>query len=103
VAVLGELLHDLNAGAATAAACALGRMGQAEARPALLRQLRQAPTAEVIEAISEVACDEAIVLLGRIARSDDVLAGQAFEALEGIDSSRARRLVEILAVQGHTG
>jgi len=103
VAVLGELLHDLNAGAATAAACALGRMGQAEARPALLRQLRQAPTAEVIEAISEVACDEAIVLLGRIANSDDVLAGQAFEALEGIDSSRARRLVEILAGQGHTG
>ncbi len=103
VAVLGELLHDLNAGAATAAACALGRMGQAEARPALLRQLRQAPTAEVIEAISEVACDEAIVLLGRIASSDDVLAVQAFEALEGIDSSRARRLVEILAVQGHTG
>jgi len=103
VASLVELLHDLNAGAATAAACALGRMGRAEARPALLRQLRQAPTAEVIEAISELACDEAIVLLGRIASSDDVLAGQAFEALEGINNPRARRLVEILAAQGRNG
>ncbi len=76
IAMLIELLDDLNTGAAIAAACALGRMGQAEARPALLRQLRQAPSAEVIEAISEVACDEAIVLLGRIANSDDVLAGK---------------------------
>jgi hypothetical protein len=75
-------------------------MGQAEARPALLRQLRQAPTVEIIEATSEVACDEAIVLLGRIASSDDVLAGQAFDALESIGNPRARRLVEILAARG---
>jgi hypothetical protein len=103
IAVLIELLDDLNIGAAAAAACALGRMGQAQARPALLRWLRQAPSAEVIEAISEVACDEAIVLLGRIASSDDVLAGQAFEALEAIDNPRARRLTEILAKQGLNG
>jgi hypothetical protein len=103
IAVLIELLDDLNTGAATAAACALGRMGQAQSRPALLRWLRQAPSAEVIEAISEVACDEAIVLLGRIASSDDVLAGQAFEALEAIDNPRARRLTEILAKQGRNG
>jgi hypothetical protein len=103
IGVLIELLHDLNTGAATAAACALGRIGQAEARPALLRQLRQAPSAEVIEAISEVACDEAIVLLGRIASSDDVLAGQAFEVLEAIDNPRARKLTEILAAQGRNG
>ena len=101
--MLIELLDDLNTGAAIAAACALGRMGQAEARPALLRWLRQAPSAEVIEAISEVACDEAIVLLGRIANSDDVLAGQAFEVLETIDNPRARRLREILAAQGRKG
>ena len=101
--MLIELLDDLNTGAAIAAACALGRMGQAEARPALLRQLRQAPSAEVIEAISEVACDEAIVLLGRIASSDDVLAGQAFEVLETIDNPRARRLTEILAARGRKG
>jgi hypothetical protein len=100
LAVLAELLHDLNTGAATAAACALGRMGQAEARPALLRQLRQAPTAEIIEAISEVACDEAIVLLGRIASTDNALAGQAFDALESIGNPRAPRLVEILAARG---
>lgn len=99
LAVLAELLHDLNAGAATAAACALGRMGQAEARPVLLRLLRQAPTAEIIEAVSEVACDEEIVLLGRIAGSDDALAGEAFEALERIGNPRARRLVEILAAR----
>ena len=103
IAVLIELLDDLNIGAAAAAACALGRMGQAQARPALLRWLRQAPSAEVIDAISEVACDEAIVLLGRIASSDDVLAGPAFEALEAIDNPRARRLTEILAKQGRNG
>jgi hypothetical protein len=103
MAVLVELVHDLNTGTATAAACALGRMGQAEARPALLRQLRQAPSAEVIEAVAEVACDEVIVLLGRIAGSDNALAGQAFEALEAIDNPRARRLTEILAAQGRNG
>ena len=103
VAVLGDLLHDLNAATAIAAACALGRMGQAEARPALLHQLRRAPTAEIMEAISEIACDETIVLLGRIASSDSVLARRAFEALEGIDNPRARRLAEILTVQGRSG
>ena len=103
IAVLIELLDDLNIGAAVAADCALGRMGQMEARPALLRQLRQAPCAEVIEAISEIACDEAIVLLRRIASSDGVLAGQAFEALETIDHPRARRLKEILAARGRKG
>jgi len=36
IAVLIELLDDLNIGAAAASACALGRMGQAQARPALL-------------------------------------------------------------------
>ncbi len=99
VAVLAELLDDLNTAVAAAAACALGRMGQAEARPVLFRLLRQAPTVEIVEAISEVACDEAIVLLGRIARSDGPLAGQAFETLAGIDHPRALRLVEVLAAR----
>ncbi len=103
IAMLIELLDDLNNGVAVAAACALGRMGQADARPALLRRLRQAPSAEVIEAISEIACDEAIVLLGRIANSGDGLAGQAFEALQAIDNPRARRLTEILAERSRKG
>ena len=74
-ATVAELLDDLNVNVATAAACALGRMGQVEARAALLHRLRQAPTAEIIDAISEVVGDDsaetgdAIVLLGRIARS----------------------------------
>ncbi len=66
-----------------------------------LLDIRQ--TVPVMEAISEIACDETIVLLGRIASSDSVLARRAFEALEGIDNPRARRLTEILTVQGRRG
>ena len=40
---------------------------------------------------------------GRIARSAGPLAGKAFDALAGIDNPRARRLVEILVMQGRTG
>jgi len=103
VSVLVELLNDLSVDVATAAACALGRMGQVEARAALLHRLRQAPTAEIIDAISEVSGDDsaetgdAIVLLGRIARSGGPLAGRAFDALAGIDHPRALRLVDVLA------
>ena len=87
IAVLIELLDDLNIGAAAAAACALGRMGQAQARPALLRWLRQAPSAEVIDAISEVACDEAIVLLWAYRQLGRCACWTGFRSLGGYRQS----------------
>jgi hypothetical protein len=46
------------------AVCALGRMGRTEARPALLRLLREAPSAAVIDSTSAVADEECLVIFG---------------------------------------
>lgn len=93
VAVLIDLLGDLHDTVAVAAACALGPMGRIEARPALMRQLRARPSAEVIDAVSCVADEDAIVVLGRIARSRLDLAADALRALEDIDDERAAAIV----------
>ena len=42
-------------------------MGRNDARPMLLRLLQQAPSAAVIDAISAIADEECLVILGRIA------------------------------------
>jgi hypothetical protein len=44
-------------------------MGRIEARPLLKSLLRKAPTEDVIDAVSSVADEECIVLLGRVARA----------------------------------
>ena len=49
-------------------ACALGWAGRPEARAALLALLRSEPAEDVIDAISAVADETALVLLARIAR-----------------------------------
>lgn len=85
VPVLLELLDDLDGGVRAAAACALGRMGRFEGRPALAQLLRIAPTAEVIDAVSGVADEDCIILLGRIARSNSDLARVAATALDQLD------------------
>jgi hypothetical protein len=87
--LLVGLLHDGDRTVATAAACALGRLGRSEARPALKRLLRERPSREAIEAVSSIADDECMVLLGRIARGTPALADRAIEALEAIDHPRA--------------
>ena len=66
------------------AACALSRMGRSEARPVLLRLLLEAPSAAVIDALSVVADEQCLVILGRIARTRPDLADAALAALDGI-------------------
>ena len=92
IPVLIELLGDLDGVVAREAACALGRIGWSESRPALLRLLRDAPSAAVIDAISAVADEECLVILGRIARTRPDLADAALAALDSIASSRAVKI-----------
>ena len=101
VNVLLELLGDLHGAVAMAAACALGRIGRAEVRPALLRLLRTAPCADVISAVTRIADEEVVVLLGRIVRANASLRETALAALEDMDTPRARVvLAGIIAAQG---
>jgi hypothetical protein len=89
IALLVDLLDDLDRTVARAAACALGRLGRIEARPALIDLLRNRPSEDVIESVSSIADEECVVLIGRIARSTPGLAGAALDALESIDQPRA--------------
>ncbi len=83
------LLSDDDRTVATSAACALGRSGRGEARPFLKRLLREAPSADVVEAASSIADEECMVLFGRLARTRPDLADAALHALESIDHPRA--------------
>jgi HEAT repeat protein len=87
--LLIDLLQDLHADVCLAAACALGRLGNAAARPSLLSALRDCPSPDVIEAAAGIYDDEVLVLLGRTAESRPDLAGPVRDALEGIDQPRA--------------
>jgi hypothetical protein len=89
ISVMIELLGDLNQEVVRSAACALGRMGRIEARPMLVRLLREHPSEEVIDAVSSVADEECMIQLGRIARTEPTLADAALDALEGTDHPRA--------------
>jgi len=93
VALLVDLLGDLHPSVAQEAACALGHMGQPEARPMLSRLLRDQPSPTVIQAIAAVADDACIVLLGRIARTRPDLADDALEALRDMENDRAAAIV----------
>src|SRR5215467_1235229 len=55
----------------------------------LVALLREAPSAAVIDALSVVADEECLVILGRIARTKPDLTDAALAALESIGSSRA--------------
>ena len=98
-ALLVDLLDDLNRPVAAAAACALGRTGNAEGRPLLTRLLRLEPTEEVIDAVGPVADEECIVQLGRIARTNPMLSAAAVSALESMDDPRAQSI----AARLHSG
>ena len=83
------LLGDRDRMVANSAACALGRLGRNDARPALKKLLREAPSRDVVESVSAIADEECMVLLGRLARTTPDLAGAAIDALESIDHPRA--------------
>ena len=89
VATLIAMLDDPDDEVSTAAACALGRMGRAEARIHLKRYLSERPSSRVIEAVAEVADDDAVVLLARLGRARPDLAVPIISALEEIDNARA--------------
>jgi len=93
IALLGKLMVDLRRPVAQAAICALGRLGRAEARPMLAALLEKAPSEEVIEAVSALAEEPSLVLLGRIARSRSKLASAALAALEGSDHPHAAKIM----------
>ena len=91
--MLIDLLEDLHEPVAMEAALALGRsMSRPEARPLLLRLLLTAPTEEAIATAAEVADEECIVLIGRIARTVPGLSAAALNALAAIDTPLAARL-----------
>lgn len=89
IALLVDLLDDLDRTVAKSAACALGQMGRIEARPTLKELLRHDPSEEAIDGVASIADEECMVLLGRIARSNAGLADAVLDALESIDHPRA--------------
>lgn len=101
VPALIELVDDLHEAVHRAAACALGRIGRPEARPALQLLLDAAPSAAVIEALAGVADDDSLVLLGRLPETRPELTPAVLEALEALDSPRAGRLAAAIAARGY--
>ena len=89
---LRDLLNDLHPEVRTAAACALGQMGHSEARALLAHCLREAPSAEVIDAIAAIADEGCIILLGRVARTVPNLTEPVLDALDAIDHPRAVKI-----------
>lgn len=96
VATLGDLLGDLHGGVRAAAACALGRMGRWEGRDVLLALLHRDPSAEVIDAIAQIANEDVIVALGRLARDGGARYATVIAALDDIDHPRATQLAAAL-------
>ncbi len=89
VALLIDLLGDLNPPVSEAAACALGRLGRSEARPALLRLLLTAPSPAIIAAIVPLAGADEAVLLARVARAQPGLRDTVLQALDAIGQPNA--------------
>ena len=103
VVQLRELLDDLQRPVRMAAASALGLMGRNEVRPLLTRYLREEPSAELIDAVSPIADEECIVLLGRVARTVPDLSAAALDALDAIDHPRALRILAEIGVPSSNG
>ena len=89
VATLIVLQCDLDTEVSTAAACALGRMGRAEARDHLKRLLKDSPSPRVLEAVAGVADEEVVIFLARIGRIRPQLADSILSSLDEIDHPRA--------------
>jgi hypothetical protein len=94
VAALIELLTDLHAGVADAAALALGRLGRREGHTALLGLLLKAPSKEVVGALAAIAEDDDWVRLGQTATRVQELAAVVLEVLDDSENSRAAAVAE---------
>jgi hypothetical protein len=90
IKLLIESLNDGDKIVARSAACALGTMGRAEARPMIKNLLRDAPSPDVIEAAVSIADEECVVLLGRIARTTPALADSALGPRAGTIAASVR-------------
>jgi HEAT repeats len=99
VPVLLDLAGDSDGEVSVAAFCALGRIGWRDAKSALVRLLRNAPSVEVIDAIPRIADEDCVILLGRIVRTQPALAAAALDALEMIDHPRARQLLAAFSAE----
>jgi hypothetical protein len=64
-------------------------MGRVEARDALKRSLHEKPSPRVIDALAEVADEDAIVLIARLGRKRPDLAPGILSALDEIDHPKA--------------
>ena len=93
---LREGLFDRSAANRRAAAVALGLRGDASARQPLYDELARYPSTEVVEAITAIWDDDAIVHLGRCARRHPQLAGAVLDALRDIASPRAHTVARHL-------
>ena len=89
-------LFDRSAANRRAAAVALGLRGDASARQPLYDELARCPSTEVIEAITAVWDDDAIVHLGRCARLHPRLADAVVDALRDIACPRAHTVARHL-------
>lgn len=65
--------------------------------PVLTRLLQNAPSRDVIEAVTPIADEDCVILLARTARTLPQLAEVALDALEVIDHPRAAQLFARLA------
>ena len=65
--------------------------------------LREEPSEVVIDAVSSVADEECIVLLGRVARTMPDLSAAALDALDAIDHPRALRILTEIGVPSSNG
>ena len=100
VELLREGLSDSSAPVRRLAAIALGIAGDAAAVTSLVPELARKPSEEVIEALTMIGDEDAIVHLGRCAENHPELAGTVLDALREMDSARAQRLVRYLEAGG---
>ena len=100
VELLREGLSDPSAPVRRLAAIGLGIAGDAANVAPLVAELARDPSVEVIEALTMIGDEDAIVHLGRCAENYPALAGTVLDAIREMDSARAQRLVRHLEATG---
>ena len=90
--VLEDLVGDPDSRVRRAAAIALGGLGRASAKDALLGELRRNPTSEIVVALSGIADDDVAVQLGRCAEAHPALAETVATELEAMETDRSRKI-----------